>query len=119
MEDNAQAGILGNHVVKEATAALLLGVGAAAATAFAASAFGFVIVIVVDRLEVVLEETFRALGKGPVLFVRPPFVQAFAMDPLASAFATTGCDHGFRAVFFQTNPAHLFIIVVVFESVSV
>jgi hypothetical protein len=117
LEDNAKAGILGNHVVKEAAAALLLGAGAAAATAFAVFAF------VIDRLEVVLEEAFRTLGKGPVFFVRPPFVQAFAMDPLAPAFATTGCDHGFRAVFFETNPAHLFIlvvvVVVVFESVSV
>lgn len=110
LEDNAQAGIPGNHVVKEATAALWLCAGAAA-TAFPVFFVGFA--FVVDRLEVVLEETLRALGKRPVFFVRPPFVKAFAMDPLASAFAETGCDHGFRAVFLQTNPAHLFIAVVV------
>jgi hypothetical protein len=116
MEDNAQARIPGDHPAKEDAAALWLAAGGDFVDSATSCFFRFVlflrVVVFVDRLEVVLEETLGALLKGPIFFIRPPLVQALAVDPLAPTLAPTRSDHCFGAVFYQTNPAHLFVVVV-------
>lgn len=70
-----------------------------------------VLVILIDRLKVILEEAFGALGKGPVLFAGSPFVQTLAVDLLAPTLTHTRRDHSFGTVFLQTYPTHLFVVV--------
>jgi hypothetical protein len=41
----------------------------------------------------IFEQTFGALGKGSVLFIRPPFVEAVAMNPFAPTLAFARRDH--------------------------
>jgi hypothetical protein len=120
LENNAQERIPGDHPVKKDAAALLWLAAARegfVVSAVTASCFLVLIVVVtVDRLEVVLEETLGALGKGPIFFVRPPLVQALTVNPFAPTLAPTRSDHCLGAVFLETNPAHLFIVV--FNSVG-
>ena len=54
-------------------------------------------------MEEVLELTFRTLAKGPILFIRSPQVETFAVNPLGGSFAVTGRQHVIGVVFVESN----------------